>query len=118
MSAEGGGPAEILDAARRLPAAHRAGTCPACAPDGCPAEVWAAMTLFEDAVATAPSGPKTLDDVGRIADRIRGDRDGAGGRAGSTGAARNHLNRAMCRSTGRGSPVGREIETWSLFSPS
>ncbi|WP_422771700.1 hypothetical protein ACN28C_00765 [Plantactinospora sp. WMMC1484] len=78
MPAEGGGSAEILDVARRLLAAHWAGTCPACAPDGCPAEEWAAVTLFEDAVATAPSGPKTLDDVRRIAGRIRGDRDGAG----------------------------------------
>ncbi|WP_159104535.1 hypothetical protein [Plantactinospora sp. BB1] len=71
MPGERPSPSDILNAARRVIRAHQEATCPACTPDGCPADEWAAVTLFEDAVAAAPRGSKTLDDVRRIADRIR-----------------------------------------------
>ncbi|MGX7669986.1 hypothetical protein [Plantactinospora sp. DSM 117369] len=77
MPGERPSPADILDAARRVIRAHQNNACPRCIPGGCPADEWAAVTLFEDAVAAGPRGPKSLDDVRRIADRIRRDIDGA-----------------------------------------
>ncbi|MEO3922923.1 hypothetical protein ABGB07_03435 [Micromonosporaceae bacterium B7E4] len=77
MPAERPSPADILDTARRVIRLHENTTCPRCTPDGCPADEWAAVTLFEDAVAAGPRGPKNLDDVRRIADRLRSAIDGA-----------------------------------------
>ncbi|GAA3757238.1 hypothetical protein GCM10022225_48110 [Plantactinospora mayteni] len=48
-------------------------------PGGLPGGRVGGGDAVEDAVAAAPRGPKTLDDVRRIADRIRSDIDRVGG---------------------------------------
>lgn len=93
--------ADILDVARRVLRVHGDGTCLNCTPDGCVAEEWAAVTLFDDAVAAASTGAKSLDDVRRVADQIRGVAEGVDpSGAGVDRGDRTHLNRTIGRAPG------------------
>ncbi|MBF9129027.1 hypothetical protein I0C86_08515 [Plantactinospora sp. S1510] len=74
-------PSDILDVARRVVRVHGDRTCINCTPDGCLVAEWAAVTLFEDAVAAAPTVPRSWA-------------------PGSTGEDRKHLNRTIGRAPG------------------
>ncbi|MFY1669403.1 hypothetical protein ACN27G_05515 [Plantactinospora sp. WMMB334] len=61
-----------LDEARRVVRQHQGYGCPQCTPTGCPAEDAAVPVVFDDVAGRWPSGPKTLDEVERIAREMRG----------------------------------------------
>lgn len=63
---------DVADA-RAVLKAHQGYGCPDCTPTGCGTEEWAVAEVFDDIVAGTSDGPKTLADVERIADELRGD---------------------------------------------
>jgi hypothetical protein len=67
------GPGPDLTEARQVVQQHQGYGCPECTPQGCPAEDRAVPLVFDDVVSRWPDGPKTLDDLEKIAREIRGD---------------------------------------------
>lgn len=63
---------DVADA-RAVLKAHQDYGCPDCAPTGCETEEWAAREVFDAIAAAESDGPKTMADIERIANEMRGD---------------------------------------------